>query len=204
MTEPKEIEGSLQDARLLYPRVSDIIGKQTYKEMQSIPIEVLANAQIRGTKVHEYCTGYVQGLWLPEIEEEYQPYFESFVKWYTENVQETLFICTRLYDDVKRFSGEFDMIVILKDSKEKALIDIKTSANVSKSWPIQLAAYKHLCGINDYHIESVYNIHLKKTKPGVVKPVSIKHADLTAAWGIFSSALDCFDYFDRKELKICT
>ncbi len=91
------------------------------------------------------------------------------------------------------------------------MIDIKTSANASKSWPVQLAAYKHLCEINGYEVETVYNIHLKKTKsatfdedkniliPSKVKAVEIPYEDLTKYWEIFASALSCYDYFDRKE-----
>lgn len=202
----------LQSARLLYPRVSEIIGKQTEKEMKSIPIDTLVNAALRGTKVHDYCTTYLQGLFVPEIEEEYKPYFNAFVNWADANIYKTLYCAVRLYDDVKRFSGEYDVIAVMKDSKQIALLDIKTSANASKSWPIQLAAYKHLCDLKGYEIDVVYNIHLKKTKaatfdnnkkmihPPMVKVVPIGYGNLMPYWEIFSSALACYDYFDRKEL----
>lgn len=207
---------SLDLKRSTYPRVSDIIAKQTIEEMQKIPSDVLENACYRGTKVHEYCGAYLKGLWLPEIEEEYKPYVDAFIKWADENVSQTLFNSTRLYDDINRFTGEFDMIVELKGSKKVALVDIKTSANVSKTWAIQLAAYRHLCQLNGYNLESFFNIHLKKTKVAnntfthgemkmsnqfIVKASVIEHADLNPAWEIFSSALKCYDYFDRKEVE---
>lgn len=200
--------------RMLYVRVSDVIGKQNYEEMRSIPIDTLANAAIRGTKVHDYCTTYVKGLWLPDMELEYTPYVQAFIKWYEENVHQTLYTNTRLYDDEKKFTGEFDMIVVLKESKEIAMLDLKTSANVSRSWPIQLAAYKHLCELNGYQPEAYINVHLKKTKSGyfetvegvktmitppIVKAQEIRHNDLKPYWEIFSSALRCYDYFNRKE-----
>lgn len=207
-------ESELDFQRMLYVRVSDVIGKQNYEEMRSIPLETLANAAIRGTKVHDYCTAYVRGLWLPEIEKEYAPYVEAFTRWYEENVFQTLYSNTRLYDDAKRFTGEFDMIVVLKETKKIAMLDLKTSANVSRSWPIQLAAYKHLCELNGYQPEAYLNIHLKKTKSAifetigdekvivsapVVKANAILHEDLKPYWEIFSSALKCYDYFNRKE-----
>lgn len=202
----------MQIARAMYPRVSDIIGKQTEKEMRAIPLETLANACVRGTKVHDYCSAYLKGLWIPEIEPEYLPYVNAFIEWANNNIYQTLHINERLYDDVKRFTGEYDCIVKLQGSKKIALIDIKTSANASKSWPIQLAAYKHLCEINGYDVEAVYNIHLKKTKaatyddlknmatPPKVKATQIDHGDIKPYWEIFTSALACYDYFDRKEL----
>lgn len=207
MTEIK----NLDELRLNYPRVSAIIGKQTEREMRAIPIETLSNAAIRGTKIHAYCSAYLKGLWIPEVEQEYLPYLNAFIGWADENVEKTLHQNKRLYDDKLRFSGEFDCIVLLKDSKKTVMIDIKTSANASKSWPVQLAAYQHLCTLNGYEVETVYNIHLKKTKaaifdegsmmltPPQVKTVEIQYENLTKYWEIFSSALSCFDFFDRKE-----
>lgn len=206
----------LTEKRSLYPRVSDIITKQNMEEFKSIPLEMLANACIRGQKVHDYCTAWVRKLWIDEIEAQYKPYFDAFVNWANENVKEFLYTSVRLYDDEKRYTGEFDMIVKMKVTEKIALLDIKTSSAKSKAWPIQLAAYGHLCKINGYEFDEVYNIHLKKVSgelteektgekvlvsPPVVKTVAIKHEDLTPYWNIFSSALICYDYFDRKEAK---
>lgn len=187
----------LETLRSTYPRVSDIIGKQTERQMKMIPIDNLINASIRGTKVHSYCEAHLKGLWIPQIEEEYKSYVETFMAWADENIEKTLYNNIRLYDDKEKFSGEFDAIVVLKNSKKTALIDIKTSANPSISWPVQLAAYKHLCNLNGYTFETVFNIHLKRTKDKV-KVIEIEHEDLTKYWGIFSSSLSCFNYFERK------
>jgi len=205
----------LEFTRMFYVRVSEIIGKQTMEEMRSIPVDVLANAAVRGTKVHDYCAAYVKGLWICEIEEEYEPYVNCFVSWYQENVERVIYTNKRLYDDEKKFTGEFDMIVKMKNTMEIAMIDLKTSANVSRSWPIQLAAYKHLCELSGFHVDSYMNLHLKKKKPAVFEgegehkkmvtpplmkavPLPISQEDLTHSWDIFSSALKCYDYFDRK------
>jgi hypothetical protein len=206
----------LDQQRILYPRVSDIISKQNFAELKAIPLDTLANACIRGTKVHEYCTAYVRNLWIPEVEEEYQPYLDAFASWADENIEDVLHFSTRLYDDVKRFTGEFDMIVKLRETRRLALLDIKTSAVKSKSWPVQLAAYGNLCMVNGYKFDDILNLHLKKTKaavfdekegkkivisPPLVKTIAIDHGDITPYWEIFSSALKCYDYFDRKEAK---
>lgn len=205
----------LEAKRALYPRVSSIIGKQNAEELRSVPLETLANACIRGQKVHDYCTAWVKHLWIPDIESEYVPYVDVFTDWATKSMAEAYFSSVRLYDDEKRFTGEFDMIVKMKNG-EKALLDIKTSASKSKAWPLQLAAYAHLCKINGYEFDRIYNIHLKKIRaavyeeeqgekvlisPPVVKAVIVEYEDLTPYWEIFASALRCYDYFDRKEVK---
>lgn len=205
----------LQESRLHYPRVSEIISKQNADELRSVPLDTLANACIRGQKIHDYCTAWVKRLWIADIEPEYEPYFKAFTDWASENIFEGVYSSVRLYDDEKRFTGEFDLLVKMKSGKT-ALLDIKTSAVPSKAWPVQLAAYAHLCQINGYEFDEVYNIHLKKTKaavfeenegkkglvsPPLVKTIPIKRDDLTAYWEIFSSALKCYDYFNRKEEK---
>jgi PD-(D/E)XK nuclease superfamily len=208
-------EDELNIKRASYPRVSDIIGKQNADELKSIPVDTLANACIRGQKVHSYCTAKIKNLWVPEIELEYQPYVDAFTDWAEENISKELHSAVRLYDDVKRFTGEFDMLVELK-SGEIALLDIKTSSAKSKAWPIQLAAYGDLLTTNGYKFDAVYNIHLKKVKPGIydeeneqkvlitppqVKAYQIRYDDLKPYAEIFSYALQCYDYFSRKEAK---
>lgn len=208
----------LEERRAHYPRVSEIIGKQNAEELRSVPLDTLANACIRGQKVHDYCTAWARRLWVTDVELEYQPYVDAFIQWATENTKECIHSSIRLYDDVKRFTGEFDMIVKLNND-ELALIDIKTSASKSKAWPVQLAAYAHLCKLNGFTFDVVCNIHLKKThaalyeerkgekvliSPPVVKVSELRHNDLNEYWDIFSSALRCYDYFDRKEFKECS
>lgn len=206
---------SLEEKRSRYPRVSDIISKQNGAELRSVPIDTLANACIRGQKVHDYCTAWIKNLWLTDIEAEYEPYVNAFTQWAVVNTEECYYSSVRLYDDVKRFTGEFDMIVKLTDGRT-ALLDIKTSASKSKAWPVQLAAYGHLCKLNGYEFETIYNIHLKKThaalfeekegkkvliSPPQVKACAIEYKDISPYWEIFSSSLNCFDYFDRKEVE---
>jgi hypothetical protein len=190
------------EARATYARVSEIIGKQTADEMRVIPLDNLIRASVRGSAVDRYCTCFMNGIWIPEIESEYIDYVEEFKKWYNDNVEKVLYTKTRLYDDQLQFTGEFDMIVQLKGSGLIALIDLKTSSAVSKSWTIQLAAYKHLCRINGISIEGIYNLHIKKTS-SKMKTSFIAHNDLNPHWDIFTSALKCYKYFNLKEALSC-
>ena len=201
--------------RMSYARVSDIIGIQTASEYKTIPIDVLANACIRGQKIDGYCTAFAQGLWISDIEEEYQPYFDEFKRWASENVEEFISSKVRLYDDLRRFTGEFDLIAVLKEGRKNALLDLKVTAKSSKAWGIQLSAYKHLCILNGIPVDTVFNLHLMKTDPPLyesingektlaaparVKAKVIPHDDdLSHYWDIFDSSLRCYDYFNRKE-----
>jgi hypothetical protein len=214
MTATDTIE--LNEKRDSYPRVSDILGKQNANAMRSIPVERLVEASLRGSAVHRYCTTFLEKLFMPEIEEQYLKYVESFIQWANANVDKVLFTSRRLYDDELKFSGEFDAIVILKDSEIPTLIDIKVTCLPSKTWPLQLAAYHHLCLKNNIQVGRIMNVHLKKSvktrteeKEGKKVKVSyplvvanqIQHLNISASWGLFSSALACYDYFDRKEQK---
>jgi hypothetical protein len=193
-----------------FARISEITSKQIEKEMRAIPLDTLINASIRGTKVDGYCAAYLEGLFIPEIEEEYLPYFQAFKQWYDDHVEMVLYPTERLYCDELRITGKFDFILHLKNG-EDVLIDLKATATESKSWPIQLAAYNHLCTIAGYQIDGVYNLHLKKqygkkTKDGGKAPFKIvaklidQTPKLQKSWDIFKACLACYDYFDREEV----
>lgn len=181
-----------------YVRVSDVISSSNSSEYSGINLEVLANAALRGEKVHAYCVAYAKGMWLPELEEECQPYFDSFKQWYDQYVDHLCLAETRLYCNQKKITGRFDLIVVLKQRNQIALVDLKSSANPSKSWPIQLAAYEYLLKVNNYDIDIAMNLHLKKNGKG---GTSIVPHDLSESWEIFQSCLNVYNYFHRKEAK---
>ena len=208
----------INEQRLGYPRVSEINGKQNTEEMRSIPLDILVKASIRGTQVHAYCTTWMKNLFLPDMEPEYKPYVDAFIEWGSKNIRKVITSLERLYDDDLKFSGEPDAIVLLNDSDVPTLIDIKATHAISKTWLLQLSAYKHLCNKNAYPVNRIMNIHLMKSKPpkyeereGVkvlVSPPIIKAheicydaEDIRLGWEIFTSALNCYDYFYRKEGK---
>lgn len=206
------MDEELLNRRALYPRVSDIIGKQTESEMRKIPIDNLVRASIRGIHIHAYCTAHAKGLFMAEIEAEYQPYVNAFIEWCDENIKRVLLCKTRLYDDVKRFSGEPDMIVEMNNGR-RALIDLKTTAAASKSWSVQLSAYDHLCRLNGYEYDDIFVMHLKKkyqkkreenceSLPLEVAAICLMQENVNESWDLFTSALNCYDYFHRKEEKL--
>lgn len=209
----------IQSLRDAYPRVTKILEKQTLAEMRSIPTDRLITASLRGSAVHNYCTTYLERLFMPDIEEQYSPYVTAFIQWAERNIKEVLHTRQRYYDDDLQFSGEPDAILILKDSDVPTLIDIKATCTVSKTWALQLGAYQHLCVKNGINIGRSMNIHLKKSVktqteniqgekvrfsiPVICAKEILPPIDFNESWKIFHSALLCFNYFDRKEEREC-
>jgi hypothetical protein len=202
--------------RANYPRVSHIIGSRNENQYSGVAADVLENACIRGRKIHEYCTAEIEGLWIPDIEEEYKPYYQAFKSWLHKKDAKILSLPKRLYDDEKKFTGEFDFII--EWDGLPMIVDIKTSAIPSKTWGVQLAAYAMLCRqdeemkklIFDCRNELSYfttmNLHLKKKKCGdsfSVNPVEIFYSVEERFYSevIFNHCLSCYDYFNRKETK---
>ncbi len=188
----------IEEKRIMYPRVSDIIGMQNERNMRSIPLENLLNAQIRGTKLHAYCTADVSGLLLPTIEPEYQIYMDAWTGWRSSNLSQLVASGERLYDDELCFSGEFDMLARLVGSEKTCLLDLKFTSKPSITWPVQLAAYKHLCLLNGLLVEEHYIVHIKKNTKGEIEAKSIEYPDLRPYWDLFQSALICYNYFYNK------
>ena len=189
----------LDAERLLYPRVSDIITKQRIEALQAIPEIHLENAAKRGDLIHKLCSMYLNKLWIMEMDSESESYMNAFIEWSKNNIKHVLMTDRRLYDDEKKFTGEFDLIAQIQGLSGPVLVDIKTSRTYSNAWPIQLAAYKRLCDVNGIKVVSACNLHLKKNSNGEVKVKLIPYDDLTTYGKIFQSALDCYDYFHRKQ-----
>lgn len=185
----------MTDNKFKYPRVSEILEAcGASKDLSLIDPLVVANAAQRGTKVHEYCAAYIEDEWLPELEEECLPYFESFKLWFDEEVAKVHLNHKRFFHEELKYTGEIDLLVTLKGGAT-ALVDLKTSSTPSKSWPIQLAAYGKLLELEGFEVFSLVNVHLKKT--GKV-PKVITYEDSTIYWKVFECNLVTFDYFHRE------
>lgn len=185
-----------------YPRVSEILAPYTNIALSQIPKDVLENAAKRGTAIHSLCTAYARGDFIPKIEEEYEPYFNSFVEWYDENVEGLIKSEDRLYDDELRYCGKFDLLVQLYNNpNEVVLIDIKTSTKIYESHVVQLAAYKNL--VNLQGPASVRGIVFrgillqlgKKGKPAKEH----SYSNLKPYFNKFLHAISLYNYFIRKE-----
>lgn len=126
---------------MIVPSVTQVISP--WSDFSMIPEKVLEVAAARGTLAHAVCLAYAQGLPSFGIDESVQGYFDSFRRWFDHVVDEVLLVEERLVDPDFGFSGQPDIIVKAKHG-EILFPDLKTPAAKSKSWRLQIAAYRHL------------------------------------------------------------
>ena len=136
-----------------YNRITDIISM--FSDFSMIQPEVLQNAADRGTRVHGAIDEYIQcATTSSALLETDRPYFESFVKWYEGSVfmgstKEILYGETRLYDEKRFITGQFDGV--WKHNDGLMLIDWKTASTVNYlSWPLQATGYMQLVKTNKF------------------------------------------------------
>lgn|SRR5690606_19103913 len=130
-----------------------------FSGLKHIYPEIVAHAAARGTKVHKICEGIVLDLGEIGVDDETSGYVESFKKWYNDQA-DIIEIEKRFWDDDLQITGQIDFIA--NTSEGTAVIDLKTSYNPSKTWPIQGAAYAYLAKKAAYNIKKIYFIHLNK------------------------------------------
>lgn len=181
------------------PRVSEILNPYSSIGLAYVPKDILEHAAIRGTIVHTYATAYAREDFVPTIDEEYEPYFNSFVKWYDENVETLIFSETRLYNDDLQYCGKPDLVVNLKGSTDNVLIDVKTSVSIYQTYPVQLAAYMDLLNVNNLHCHR--GIILKLNKEGKIAK-DYDYGDCNSYYRIFLYALELYNHFLRPKTRI--
>lgn len=146
-----------------YTKVTTILSP--FSGLSLIDKNILEHAANRGTFVHKICNSIILGFpyeinleeandYEKRLYEEASPYVESFKKWYQDDFD--ILMPERINCDDLGITGEFDGI------KGTTLYDIKTSCNVSKTWPLQLSAYAYLARKKGIKVEKIQIIHLKK------------------------------------------
>jgi len=168
-----------------YYRVTDVLG--VYASFNKVNPEVLEAAKVRGTEVHDACDDLIAGV-ITNLEE-HQGYIESFKQWYLG--KEFIKKPERFYCDKLMLTGECDAIYICPETRNLVLVDFKTPARESKSWPLQGAAYYYLAKEVGIEIGKVEFVKLDKDgkKPKVFE---YNHEENLP---IFLKALELHKYF---------
>jgi len=151
---------------------------------------ILKKAADRGTKVHRYCELYMMDEFTP-ADEEVEPYLSSFAQWYNVIVDEPLDIERRFYDDQLKITGKIDLIAKLHGDKKPSVIDIKTSQTKSKTWPLQLAAYKYLATLENIDCDRFLVVQLNKNGK---RPEIIEYTEFNKYWELYKCALMTWRY----------
>jgi hypothetical protein len=172
-------------------RVTEVISP--WSGLDKIPEATLQYAALRGTLVHEYCSIVAEGGFLVNIDAECRPYVESFRDWFNRMVDEVILSEHRMNDETFCFTGQIDLLVKLKEGPV-LLADIKTPITKNKTWPLQCAAYHHLCELHGYHPDKIGCLQLSPEG----KPAKLNYYENPAQYfNLFLQALNLYKYFQK-------
>lgn len=128
-----------------YARVTEILSH--LNDWSGIDPTVLARKAQIGTNVHKYIEEYNAGS-FPIPPDESLGYFDSYIRWAKEWNPKIIKAEERYFDEDWMITGQIDMLIQTDLSFEGGpgltLIDFKTSANPSPTWPLQAHLYHHL------------------------------------------------------------
>jgi hypothetical protein len=175
------------------PSVTETINP--WVDFSRIAPGTLHAAADRGTAVHDVCLNFhVKNIpFVGKLPDGADGYIESFDRWYEAVVAEAILVEGRLFDDANGYSGQIDLLVKTTHG-ETWLCDLKTPAQLAKSWRLQIAAYRHLCELNNYKIDCAGSLRLH-SDGGTPKMEWYKESG-GRDFSIFLSALNCFRYFN--------
>lgn len=140
-----------------YIRVTNIL--YPFSGLDKINPDVVAYAADRGTRVHKICEGIALGLGEIGVDNETWGYVESFKKWWSSGVN-VVEMERRFWHDELRVTGQVDFII--QTDEGLTVVDLKTPARPSKTWPAQGAAYAYLAKNAGLDIKKISFLHLNK------------------------------------------
>jgi len=132
----------MESIREQFTRVTSIFSP--YVSFDHINPVTLHNACERGTRVHLLCELHMLDEYFPEPDESLLGYLNSFRGWYDKMVDKLISTEQRIYNDELMLTGAIDIVCAIRGSTTPVIIDIKTPATESKTFRLQLAAYKYL------------------------------------------------------------
>jgi hypothetical protein len=167
------------------PSVTQVLKHAGLVSYAHIPQDVLARASHRGKWVHAKCQAIDDGLDLPGMPEEYQPWVDAYLKF----KRETGFILElneyRSFHKHFRYAGTMDRTGILSHlSRSRWLIDFKTGIYLP-GHRFQLAAYAALLREPRRYKRAI----LQLCGDGSYKLHPHPNGDFDRDFGVFRSAL---------------
>jgi len=180
-----------------YPRVTDIL--KPFTSYDSVPKDILRRAADRGTRVHGICAGLSKNAWIPEnmIDEDLRPYIESYKQWHEAQVESYEIIEERYHSDDLEYTGQIDSVIMAKDGK-RYLVDYKTSVSKQKTYPLQMAAYRNLLEETGIQLHGSMLVYLSRNGDFPNIDTAYDHKEY---FKIFTSALDCYNYFHKRKTR---
>ncbi len=143
------------------PSVTEVL--RPFVDYSRVRPEILDHAARRGSRVHRACLTEARGRWAPPLLEGERGYFESFLIWIKNTVEEVCEVEPEWTDDVLGFVGHPDLVVVIKGDRGITVVDLKTPTELKRVWGCQLGAYGRLAEIHGYReIERVGSLRLRK------------------------------------------
>lgn len=169
-----------------------------YVSFDHISPEVLRAASERGSMVHDAIADYLDGG-FPMMDDAIRGYFKAAMS-FMANTDETGWYEERLTSDVHQYSGQLDLVCRMRGDDSWTLVDWKTSTLISKSWPLQLAAYTHLVRCNNFPFDIKRLIAVQLRKDGTFKVN--EYTNERYHFNLFLNALATYEYFKPKTITI--
>lgn len=127
---------------------------------------VLESTGAFGTAVHVIAEdlAWAKYQWS-EAKEDFKPYARAIEGFLSNHVQEVLGTEIELVSERYKFGGTLDLYCILKDGS-MAVVDYKTTAQLTREHGLQTAAYALLMRDNNMPVNRRLVVRIKKDKPG--------------------------------------
>ena len=151
----------------------------------------------RGDAVHSACSAYLQGLFIPPLAPEHQPYFDSARRWIDSAVDRVILAEERLVDPVRGYCGKPDLIAVLRGDECTALVDFKTGQATAPAWRLQIAAYRKLALTK--HIMTVRGMSVRLKADGSGALITEYPKDYSRDINIFEGLLNAFYFFNKQK-----
>lgn len=139
-----------------YTRVTEIL--YPFSGLKHVDSYVLENAAARGTMVHSICEKIMRDQ-EPMIPQDLGGYIHSFRYWWQDG-RDVMELEKRFWCDDLNITGQCD--IIIRDGIDLIIIDLKTSASPSKTWPLQGSAYTYLAQKAGYNITKIQFLQLNR------------------------------------------
>jgi hypothetical protein len=171
-----------------YLRVTEVL--YPFSGLQGIDKDVLERAAKRGTRVHKICESIVEGLGEWGVDDEVAGYVDSFKKWWATG-HKVVLMEKRFFCDDLGITGQVDLII--ETPTGLSIVDLKTPAKPSKTWPLQGSAYAYMARKAGYDIKHIQFLQLSKYGRN---PLLYEYED---QFGLFQKCLDVFNHFFRRK-----
>jgi hypothetical protein len=145
-----------------YARVSDVL--RQFTDFSAIPPEVLAEKALLGTEVHQIIADHIGGQRTLSFGRSHG-YYRSFLAWAEALNPKFVISERRFYCSQKMLTGAIDALISIEGAEKPILIDFKTSATESPTWPMQAQLYRYLLEANFVEIAE-YAFFIKLDKLG--------------------------------------